>query len=133
MRGLLSECWEVCSPAIGSDGDLDLRAKPLAGIASERYLLYCLRRLPLTAAESGGAAVSYVGMRGTVSGGGGPLGESDLTSGPVGEAISRTPVAFYAQLEEVLREACEVETALGKVVKARFQADAPDLRAWAGL
>ena len=100
---------------------------PLTGIASDSYLIYWLRRLPMTEVDAGAEPVSCPIFEVQYRQGPAPS-ETDVTSGPIGEAIGDSSLAFYEQLADDLREAAEIEQALSQAVKQQFKGDPPDLQ-----
>jgi type VI secretion system protein ImpA len=128
LKALIARCWEDCYPPPGPDNDFELRARQFAGIASERSLVLCLRRVPLADLDVGAKPFCLLDV------GEGPPGrrpaptETDVTTGPIGEAVNRSPRSYYERLADDLREAADADRTLGHEVVQRFRADAPDLR-----
>jgi type VI secretion system ImpA family protein len=127
MRGLLADCWEDCYPRLGRDDDPELRARPLESLASERYLLLRLRRSSLSDPKAGAAPFCYLDVRKGPPNRTTALTEADLESGPIGEAIRRSPRRFYEYLVDDVRQAQEAARALVREVERRFPVEPPSL------
>jgi type VI secretion system protein ImpA len=129
MHRLIVACWEDCIPGPGRNGDLDLRARPLESLVSERSLLGHVRRSCLADVTVGAVPFTAVDVLKASSGNSGALSEADVTTGTIGESVTRSPRSFYECLSIDLNQAAETEQALRKEVRERFKNDAPDLRA----
>jgi len=127
MRGLISQFWAECYPRLGRDDDPELRARSLESMASERSVLMVLRRVSLADPLAGAGNFGFLDVRKGPPGRGPALTELDLSTGPVGESISRSSRQFYERLAEDLSEAANAAKELGQEVGRRFHADPPDL------
>jgi type VI secretion system protein ImpA len=126
VRGLLADCWDDCYPPLGRDGDPDLRARPLASLASEGYLLLRLRRSSLADPQAGAAPFCILDVR-KAPGSTALLTEAEIESGPIGEAVGRSPRRFYERLADDVRQAQEAERALAAAIRERFPDEPPKL------
>jgi type VI secretion system ImpA family protein len=129
MHGLIAQCWEVCHPPIDDDDDADLRARSIEALASERYLVLSLRRVPLSGPNRRSSTFCALDVGQGPPGRRPPATEADIASGPIFEAIRATPRPFYQHIADDLRDALTTYKSLGAEVGKRFKSDAPDLRA----
>src|SRR5262249_54860589 len=83
IRGLITDCWDDCYPALRSNGDPDLRARPLESLASERYLLLRLRRSSLADTHPGVVPFCTLDACKGPPGSMNLLTEAEIESGPI--------------------------------------------------
>jgi hypothetical protein len=115
--GLITHRWNECFPWLGPGGDAERRARSLATLTSERALLRWLRLIGLSDPEAGAEPICLADVLKRRAGGRGSLPtEADVTSGAVGEAVARSPRAFYERLADDLRGAVKAAEDLEKAV-----------------